>query len=168
MTQLAGDYLKDAFKDLYVIEAQIAKIYEHMAVEYKEEDLVKALELQEKLNVHGFDAIEKTVGNLVAGLGINPENLDKELGQLSGGQRGKYSKNSARASTARSAQSRQKQLDKMDVMDQRKELAKPRMSFKYKRPNSAVIVKAEQLEIGYDFALTHPLTFELREGENVL
>ncbi|KAF5295603.1 hypothetical protein FQA39_LY12776 [Lamprigera yunnana] len=34
--------------------------------EYKEEDLVKALELQEKLNVHGFDAIEKTVGNLVA------------------------------------------------------------------------------------------------------
>ncbi|MBY7703755.1 ABC-F family ATP-binding cassette domain-containing protein [Vibrio harveyi] len=78
------------------------------------------------------------------------------------------SRNAARASTARSAQSRQKQLDKIEVMDQRQKLVKPKMSFKYKRPNSAVVVKAENLEIGYDFVLTEPLTFELREGQKCI
>ncbi|ATZ18429.1 ABC transporter ATP-binding protein [Williamsoniiplasma somnilux] len=270
---LGIDYLKDAYKDLYVMQDKINKIYEDMAIEYNEDDLIKALAWQEELSLKGFDTIEKTIGNLVAGLGINPENLNKTLGQLSGGQRGKIllaklllknddfilldeptnfldveqvewlanflqnyensyllishdvdfinktvdiiyaienqeinryvgnydkylelsqqraeqydaaresqqqqiaklkdyvARNAARASTARSAQSRQKQLDKMDVMDERRDLVKPKMKFKYKRPNSAVVVKAENLEIGYGFALTHPLTFELREGEKCI
>ncbi|AJM71523.1 ABC-F family ATP-binding cassette domain-containing protein [Mycoplasma yeatsii] len=273
MNITSQDYLKDAFKYLYEIEEKINKIYENMAIEYKEEDLVKALELQDYLTSHGFDTIDKTIGNLVSGLGINPENMTKKLGQLSGGQRGKIllaklllknddfilldeptnfldieqvewlanflnnyehaflvvshdidfinkiskiifaienqeinryvgdynkylelsalkaeqydkaresqqqqiaklkdyiSRNAARASTARSAQSRQKQLDKIEVMDQRQKLVKPKMSFKYKRPNSAVVVKAENLEIGYDFVLTDPLTFELREGQKCI
>ncbi|WP_031542315.1 ABC-F family ATP-binding cassette domain-containing protein [Mesoplasma photuris] len=273
MTILAGDYLKDAFAHLYDIEAQIHQIYADMAIEYKEEDLIKALAMQDELNVKGFDQVEKIIGNLVSGLGINVENLSKQLGQLSGGQRGKVllaklllknddfilldeptnfldveqvewlagflntyenafllvshdeefinktvgiiyaienleinryvgnfekylelselranqydrdresqqqqigklkeyiAKNGARASTARSAESRKKQLEKIDVMDERKVQAKPKMNFKYRRPASAVIVKAENLEIGYDFALTDPLTFELREGEKCI
>ncbi|AUF83233.1 ABC transporter ATP-binding protein [Mesoplasma syrphidae] len=273
MTIIVEDYLKDTYKELYEIEAKIHKIYENMAIEYNEEDLVKALAMQEDLSLRGFDTIEKEIGNLVAGLGINADNLKKQLGQLSGGQRGKVllaklllkqddfilldeptnfldieqvewlakflqqyenafllvshdedfinktvdviyaienleinryvgnyekyvelsaqradqydraresqqqqiaklkeyvAKNAARASTARSAQSRQKQLNKMDVLDERRKLAKPKMSFKYKRPNSAVIVKAESLEIGYGFALTEPLTFELREGQKCI
>ncbi|PPE05975.1 ABC-F family ATP-binding cassette domain-containing protein [Williamsoniiplasma lucivorax] len=267
------DYLKEVFNHLYEVEAQINKIYEHMAIEYREDDLVKALALQDELNNKGFDTIDKTIGNLVAGLGINIENLEKQLGELSGGQRGKVmlaklllknddfilldeptnfldieqvewlakflqayehafliishdtefinktvsiiyaienreinryvgnydkylelsaqraeqydaarasqqqqiaklkdyvARNAARASTARSAQSRQKQLDKIDVMQERRDLVKPKMSFKYKRPSSAVIVKAENLEIGYTFPLTHPLTFELREGQKCI
>lgn len=273
LTVFGIEYLKEAYKDLYDLQAKIDKIYENMAFEYKEEDLIKALAWQEELTLKGFDTIEKTIGNLVSGLGINVDNLEKQLGQLSGGQRGKillaklllknddfilldeptnfldveqvewlanflrnyensflivshdedfinktvdiiyaienqeinryvgnYAKyvelseqraeqynaaresqqseiaklkdyvarNAARASTARSAQSRQKQLDKMEVLGERHELAKPKMKFKYKRPNSAVIVKAENLEIGYVFALTHPLTFELREGEKCI
>ncbi|QVJ95597.1 ABC-F family ATP-binding cassette domain-containing protein [Mycoplasma mycoides] len=267
------EYLKDAFKNLFEIEAKIHKIYENMAIEYKESDLIKALELQDYLTSHNFDTIDKTIGNLVSGLGINPNNMKKKLSELSGGQRGKillaklllknddfilldeptnfldieqvewlinflnnyenaflmishdvefinrvakiiyaienqkinryvgdYNKylelsalkadqydkaresqqqqiaklkdyiarNAARFSTAKSAQSRQKQLDKMDVLDERKKLVKPKMSFKYKRPNSAVVVKSQNLEIGYNFSLTAPLTFELREGQKCI
>ncbi|ATZ21261.1 ABC-F family ATP-binding cassette domain-containing protein [Mesoplasma tabanidae] len=273
MSITGEEYLKDAFKYLFDMEAQIHKIYEDMAIEYKEEELVKALALQDELNIKGFDSIDKQIGNLVAGLGIEPDNVKRPLGSLSGGQRGKIllaklllknddfilldeptnfldveqvewlvtflqnyenaflvvshdrdfinrivnviyaienleivryvgnydkyvelsalraeqydrtreaqqgqisklkeyiAKNGARASTARSAQSRQKQLEKIDVMDARKVNAKPNMHFKYRRPSSTVIVKAEQLEIGYDFALTKPLTFELREGEKCI
>lgn len=271
--QLAIDYLKDAYRELYEIEAKIHQVYEKMAVEYNEKDLIDALAWQEELNIKDFDSIEKTIGNLVSGLGIEPENLEKKLGQLSGGQRGKVmlaklllknadfilldeptnfldivqvewlakflqnyeyafllvshdtefinktvdiiyaienqeinryvgnyeaylelsalkaeqyesaresqqqkiaklkdyvARNAARASTARSAQSRQKQLDKMDVLKERKDLVKPKMTFKYKRPNATVIVKAEKLEIGYSFPLMDPLTFELREGEKCI
>nr|WP_230577392.1 hypothetical protein [Mycoplasma capricolum] len=49
-----------------------------------------------------------------------------------------------------------------------KKLVKPKMSFKYKRPNSAVVVKSQNLEIGYNFSLTAPLTFELREGQKCI
>ncbi|ATZ17662.1 ABC-F family ATP-binding cassette domain-containing protein [Mesoplasma melaleucae] len=273
MTITGEDYLKDAFKHLFDMEAEIHQIYENMTIKYKEEELVKALALQDELNIKGFDSIDKQIGNLVAGLGIKPDNVKRPLGFLSGGQRGKIllaklllknddfilldeptnfldveqvewlvtflqnyesaflvvshdrdfinkivnviyaienleivryvgnydkyvelsalraeqydkareaqqgqisklkeyiAKNGARASTARSAQSRKKQLEKIDVMDVRKENAKPNIHFKYKRPSSTVIVKAEQLEIGYDFALTKPLTFELREGEKCI
>jgi len=83
------DYLKDAYRNLYDINDQIHEIYEKMAVEYQEADLIKALALQEQLNVQGFDQIDKQVGNLVNGLGIELPNLNKTLGELSGGQRGK-------------------------------------------------------------------------------
>jgi len=89
MNVTVEQYLKDAYKDLYDIQTRINQIYEHMAVEYQESELVKALELQEELTVKGFDQIDRTVGNLVAGLGIEQANLSKKLGELSGGQRGK-------------------------------------------------------------------------------
>ncbi|AHI54240.1 ABC transporter ATP-binding protein [Spiroplasma sabaudiense Ar-1343] len=266
-------YLEGAYKELFDIEAQISKIYEDMAIEYKEDELVRALKLQEHLDLNDFEIIGKKIRSLVDGLGIEHERLEQKMSSLSGGQRGKVllaklllsendyllldeptnfldieqvdwlakflqsfepafimvshdsefinktcniiyeienlkinryvgnfdkyieqselrkeqytkewagqqktikkletyvAKNAARASTAKSAQSRQKQLDKMDVMKELSEQAKPKFSFKYKRPASSVIVKAEKLEMGYDFALTHPLNFELREGEKCI
>jgi ATPase subunit of ABC transporter with duplicated ATPase domains len=89
LEQTVEEYLKDAFKELYVIEHKIAKIYEQMAIEYHEAELIKALDFQEQLTVKGFDQIDKTIGNLISGLGIEQANYTKKLGQLSGGQRGK-------------------------------------------------------------------------------
>ncbi|WP_338969764.1 ABC-F family ATP-binding cassette domain-containing protein [Spiroplasma endosymbiont of Labia minor] len=268
--QTVEEYLKDTFSDLYEMQDKITKIYESMALEYKEEEYIKALEYQEYLDMKGFDLIEKNIGNFISGLGIEQENYTKKLKQLSGGQIGKIllaklllsnsdvllldeptnfldieqvewlmkflqnyenaflivshdndfinntvniiyaienqqinryvgnyekyielsnlrkeqydksvesqqnqiqklqtyvDKNKARASTAKSAQSRQKKLDKMTILKERTELAKPNFKFKYKRPATSITIKLENLEIGYDFALTKPLNFELREGE---
>lgn len=74
-------------------------------------------------------------------------------------------RNSARASTARSAESRKKQLAKIDVLTKRASLAPPKMSFRYKKPQSSIILDAKALQIGYDFALIAPLTFQLRDGQ---
>ncbi|WP_342268897.1 ABC-F family ATP-binding cassette domain-containing protein [Spiroplasma endosymbiont of Aspidapion aeneum] len=89
LTLTTEQYLKDAFKELYEIEAKIHKIYEDMAIEYSEDELVKALELQNKLDHSNFSSIDKVIGNLIFGLGIDSELINRELGSLSGGQRGK-------------------------------------------------------------------------------
>ncbi|WP_407696206.1 ATP-binding cassette domain-containing protein [Spiroplasma litorale] len=77
-------------------------------------------------------------------------------------------KNIARASTSKSAQSRRKTLDKLDVMDKRKENPKPNFNFIYKEPASNVIIKANDLVIGYDNPLLHKLNFEIRSGEKCI
>ncbi|ATZ16067.1 ATPase subunit of ABC transporter with duplicated ATPase domains [Entomoplasma freundtii] len=269
-SQTVEAYLKDTFQELYQLEAKINDVYEKMSVDYQESELTKALSWQEELSILGFYEIDKKIGNLVNGLGIDIGNLEKRLDQLSGGQRGKIilaklllknddfilldeptnfldvaqvewlakflqsyenafllvshdvdfinktvsiiyavenqelnryvgnydkylelsalkasqyesarqsqqekiaklkdyvARNAARASTARSAQSRQKQLDKMDVLQAHSKLVKPKMSFKYRRPGTAIIVDAKKLEIGYQIPLINPLTFQLREGQ---
>ncbi|KAJ3615813.1 hypothetical protein Zmor_012286 [Zophobas morio] len=87
--ELVDSYLKQSFKDLYDIEKKMHDIYEKMAVEYNEDELVKALKYQDTLSAHDFDTIDKKVGNLVTGLGIGTEKLQMKMGELSGGQRGK-------------------------------------------------------------------------------
>ncbi|AOG61084.1 ABC transporter ATP-binding protein [Spiroplasma helicoides] len=271
--QTVDQYLKTAFADLYELEERMNKIYEGMAENYDENELVKALKYQDILNNRDFDTIDKRIGNLVDGLGIGLDKLPKKLSELSGGQLGKVmlaklllsendfllldeptnfldiqqvewlakflqsfekaylmvshdnefvnktcniiyalenlkltrfvgdynkyledsamlknqydkafeaqrkeikkletyvAKNKARASTAKSAQSRQKVLEKMDVMKERKDITKPKFSFSYKRPSSAVVLEAKNLVIGYDSPLLHPLNFELREGEKCI
>lgn len=263
-------YLQDAFKELYELEIKINQAYEKMVEDYDEKLLNNALSWQETLNNSGFYQIDKAIGNLVNGLGIEQENLNKNLGQLSSGQRGKIilaklllkkvdfmlldeptnfldveqiawlarflqnyesaflvvshdvnflnqiasiiyaiehqtinryvgnydkylelsalkseqyegerlrqqekinkltdyiARNSARASTARSAESRKKQLAKIDVLSKRSSLAPPKMSFRYKKPQSAIILDAKALQIGYDYPLIEPLTFQLRDGQ---
>ncbi|KAJ3632104.1 hypothetical protein Zmor_022096 [Zophobas morio] len=88
-TQSVDEYLKMSFKHLYDIEAKMHKIYEKMAEEYDEDELVKALKYQDSLNAHDFDTIDKKIGNLVTGLGIGIDKLEMKMGDLSGGQRGK-------------------------------------------------------------------------------
>ncbi|AKU80316.1 ABC-F family ATP-binding cassette domain-containing protein [Spiroplasma turonicum] len=268
-----GDYLKTAFKELYDIESRMNEIYEKMAENYDEDELVKALKYQDILNHNDFDSIDKKVGNLVNGLGIGIDKLENKMSELSGGQKNKVmlaklllsdndflvldeptnfldieqvnwlanflqgyekafimvshdqdfinktcniiyaldnlkltryvgnydkyleelaiqqeqydkdflsqqrkikkletyiAKNSARLSTAKSAQSRKKTLDKIDVMDKRKENPKPNFNFLYKAAGSDVILKAEDLVIGYDSPLLHKLNFEIRKGEKCI
>lgn len=83
------EYLKLSFQDLYDIEKKMHEIYEKMANEYNEDELVKALKYQDTLNAHNFETIDKKIGNLVMGLGIGTDKMGKKLGELSGGQRGK-------------------------------------------------------------------------------
>lgn len=87
--QTIDGYLKTAFNNLYELQEQMNKIYEEMALEYKEEELIKALKYQEILNLNEFDMIDKKIGNLVDGLGIGLDQLPKKIGALSGGQKGK-------------------------------------------------------------------------------
>lgn len=82
-------YLEDAFKDLYDLENKINRAYELIADVYDEDILTKALAWQETLNNSGFYQIDKEIGNLVNGLGIDANNLNKTLGELSSGQKGK-------------------------------------------------------------------------------
>lgn len=82
-------YLKQAFQELFDLEERMNKIYEDMAIEYKEDDLVKALKYQDILNLNDFETIDKRIGNLVEGLGIGLDKLPMKMGDLSGGQRGK-------------------------------------------------------------------------------
>ncbi|ASP28763.1 ABC transporter ATP-binding protein [Spiroplasma corruscae] len=268
-----NSYLKTAFQDLYDVEERMNIIYEKMSENYDENELVKALKYQDILNHNDFDSIEKKIGNLVNGLGIGIDKLDKKMSELSGGQKNKVmlaklllsdndflvldeptnfldieqvnwlasflqsfekafimvshdqdfinktcniiyaldnlkltryvgnydkyieelaiqqeqydkdfvsqqrkikkletyiAKNSARLSTAKSAQSRKKTLDKLDKMDKRKENIKPNFNFMYKEPASDVIIKAEDLVIGYDSPILHKLNFEIRKGEKCI
>ncbi|WP_339034115.1 ABC-F family ATP-binding cassette domain-containing protein [Spiroplasma endosymbiont of Cantharis rufa] len=89
LNETVDSYLKGAFIELFELEARMNKIYEDMAIEYKEDDLVKALSYQDTLNLNDFDSIDKKIGNLVTGLGIGLEKLQASMGELSGGQRGK-------------------------------------------------------------------------------
>ncbi|WP_338983485.1 ABC-F family ATP-binding cassette domain-containing protein [Spiroplasma endosymbiont of Othius punctulatus] len=82
-------YLKEAFKELYFLEDKMNKIYEGMAIEYKEDDLVKALDIQNELDIKGFDQVEKKIGNLINGLGIGIDKLPLKLESMSGGQKAK-------------------------------------------------------------------------------
>ncbi len=56
----------------------------------------------------------------------------------------------------------------MEVIEKRHELMKPKFSFKYKRPASTTIISAEKLEIGYQFPLIQPLTFDVCDGEKCI
>ncbi|AHF57807.1 ABC-F family ATP-binding cassette domain-containing protein [Spiroplasma eriocheiris] len=273
LTLTVDQYLKETYQELYNIENKIAKLYEGMANDYQEADLVKALKLQEYLDKNDFETINKKVRSLVDGLGIDPTLLNHPLGSLSGGQRGKVllaklllqeddfllldeptnfldltqvewlakflqnynsafllvshdrdfinktckiiyaienytlnryvgnfakyqeqsqlrieqyekerkgqekvikkletfiAKNAARVSTARMAQSRKKPLDKMEILEKQEKLTKPKFNFKYKRPATAVIIKATNLTIGYQLPLIKNLTFEIREGEKCI
>lgn len=89
LTMQVEQYLRETYSDLYEIEAKIHKLYENMAIDYQEDDLVKALKLQEHLDQNDFETITKKIRSLVDGLGIDPELLDKPMGDLSGGKRGK-------------------------------------------------------------------------------
>lgn len=88
-SQTVEAYLKDTFKSLYDIEAKINHVYEQMVLDYQESELTKALAWQEELGLKGFYEIDKKIGNLLNGLGIDLANLNKRLDELSGGQRGK-------------------------------------------------------------------------------
>ena len=86
------DVLRDAFKYLFDLEEEMLKVTDKMA-EASPEELEKLLEdmgnIQDILDNSGFYLIDSKVEEIAAGLGLKDVGLDKDVTELSGGQRTK-------------------------------------------------------------------------------
>ncbi|MHA2957417.1 ABC-F family ATP-binding cassette domain-containing protein [Priestia megaterium] len=86
------DVLKSAFQYLFDLEAQMNGLYEKMA-EVSPEELEKLLEevgtLQDLLTNNDFYIIDAKVEEIARGLGLEDIGLDRDVQDLSGGQRTK-------------------------------------------------------------------------------
>ena len=86
------EVLKEAFEELYKLDERLNYLYEHMG-EMEEDELNKALEesgeIQHTLDTFDFYGIEGKIIELANGLGLMELGLDKDVSQLSGGQRSK-------------------------------------------------------------------------------
>lgn len=91
------------------------------------------------------------------------EKQQKEIAQLEDF----VARNKARAATANMARSRQKKLDKMEVIELAKEKPKPTFGFTYSRTPGKFIIEAKDLVLGYDEALTQPLSFVVERGQKI-
>lgn len=76
-------------------------------------------------------------------------------------------RNKARVATRGMANSRAKRLEKMEILEKPRERLKPSFAFKEGRTPSRFIVEAEDLVLGYDEALTRPVTVALERGKKV-
>lgn len=76
-------------------------------------------------------------------------------------------RNKARIATRNMAQSRQKKLDKMDMVDKPKEQIKPIFAFQSARTPGKIVIKVEDLVIGYTSPLTKPLNFQIERNEKI-
>lgn len=85
----ALDYLKTAYKDLFLKEQMINELYHQLSLNYEEKILNKALKLQNELDNSDFYNVEKEINNLVIGLAIDKSSLAQKLSSLSGGQKSK-------------------------------------------------------------------------------
>ncbi len=78
------------------------------------------------------------------------------------------SRNKARASTARMAQSRVKRLEKMEIIDPPSEKIKPTFSFSEKGFVGNLMIKVENLVVGYNNKpLLKPVNFELNYADRL-
>lgn len=86
------DILKGAFKYLFDLEEEMLSITEKMG-EASPEELEKLLEdmgtIQDLLDHNGFYVIDAKIEEVAAGLGLRDVGLDKDVEELSGGQRTK-------------------------------------------------------------------------------
>ncbi|URZ03181.1 ABC-F family ATP-binding cassette domain-containing protein [Clostridium felsineum] len=86
------DVLKDAFKYLFDMEAKMMEITDKMA-EASEDELQKLLDemgtIQDTLDNNDFYVIDVKIEEIAKGLGITDIGLDKDVADLSGGQRTK-------------------------------------------------------------------------------
>ncbi|MDP4178858.1 MAG: ABC-F family ATP-binding cassette domain-containing protein [Bacillota bacterium] len=90
--QTIRDVLKGAFQYLFDMEAELINITDKMA-DASPEELEKLLEdmgnLQDTLDHNGFYVIDSKVEEIAGGLGLRDVGLDKNVDDLSGGQRTK-------------------------------------------------------------------------------
>lgn len=90
--QTIRDVLRDAFKYLYDLEAEMLQITDQMA-EASPEKLEKLLDdmgtIQDMLDHNGFYIIDAKVEEVAGGLGLRDIGLDRDVQDLSGGQRTK-------------------------------------------------------------------------------
>ena len=90
--QSIRDVLKGAFKYLFDLEQEMLEIIDKMA-DASEKELEKLLEdmgtIQDLLDHNGFYVIDIKVEEIAGGLGLKDVGLDKDVADLSGGQRTK-------------------------------------------------------------------------------
>ena len=86
------DTLRNAFKYLFDLEAEMNSLYEKMG-DCNEDELNKMLDrtavIQDMLDHNGFYIIDPKVEEVAKGLGLSDLGLDKDVDDLSGGQRTK-------------------------------------------------------------------------------
>lgn len=87
------DYLRSAFQHLYDYEKELLELSIKMANCKDDENLEKCLkrfsQLQELLELHNFYFIDTKIDEVANGLGIHVLGMEKDVSQLSGGQRTK-------------------------------------------------------------------------------
>lgn len=85
------DYMQSAFAHLYEIERAMQEAAEQMALgnDRLERWLTRYGELQHKLEQSGFYSLNAKIEEVAAGLGIAELGMERDVGQLSGGQRTK-------------------------------------------------------------------------------
>ena len=76
-------------------------------------------------------------------------------------------RNKARVATTGMARSRQRQLDKMEMIGKPAERPKPHFRFQPGRTPGRFLAEAENLVLGYDSALTRPVSFKLERNKKV-
>jgi ATPase subunit of ABC transporter with duplicated ATPase domains len=90
--QSIRDALRDAFKYLFDLEAEMNSLYEKMG-DCSEDELNKMLDrtavIQDMLDHNGFYVIDPKVEEVAKGLGLLDLGLDRDVDDLSGGQRTK-------------------------------------------------------------------------------
>lgn len=86
------EVLREAFSDMYLKEKQMLEMYERMSDctdEEMEVLLEDTSEIQEMLEHSGFYVLDSRIEEYANGLGLCEIGLDKDVGELSGGQRTK-------------------------------------------------------------------------------
>ena len=83
-----NDYLIDVFKDLFLKEEELNKLYESLAYETNYDKIYKRIEIIEKyLNDNDFYQISSKIGNVISGLGLKEVGLERKIKELSGGEK---------------------------------------------------------------------------------
>ncbi|WP_079908922.1 ABC-F family ATP-binding cassette domain-containing protein [Paenibacillus sp. 32352] len=82
-------YLQAAFAEAYELEAELNRLYEQSAATGDEALLLKAAEVQERLDALDYFSIDSLISKVVHGLGIDAIGIDRSIESLSGGQRAK-------------------------------------------------------------------------------
>ena len=86
------DVLREAFRHMYDLEAEMTKLYEDMASAPEDkinEMMEDAGEIQSILDASDFYNLESRIDDVAFGLGLGSIGLDKDVSMLSGGQRSK-------------------------------------------------------------------------------
>ena len=86
------DVLREAFSHMYIMEQEVLEMYEKMS-DCTEEEMEKLLEevgdIQNSLEHSGFYVLDSRIEEYANGLGLGEVGLDRDVGELSGGQRTK-------------------------------------------------------------------------------
>ena len=86
------DVLREAFANMYKMEQEMLGLYDRMA-DCQEDELAGLMEdvgeIQEMLDHSGFYTLDARIEEYANGLGLREIGLDKDVGELSGGQRTK-------------------------------------------------------------------------------